>query len=307
VSLERIDNPATAPPPLGPGDEVAVVAPSGPFDVGAFERGVARLRERYRVHLDAGITDRKGYLAGDDRRRLRELTGALENTSIKAIVAARGGYGATRLLDRLEPESIARHAKLLVGFSDVTALHAAWARAGVRSVHGPMVAALGKCETPLWERWIAMVEGAVPEPLTCLTAVAEGRARGPLVGGNLSVLAALCGTGYGPPLGGRVLFLEDTGEKPYRIDRMLTTLRQSGWLTAVSAVVLGVFNETPVGEDGVTVQETLAERLGDLPIPVLGGLPCGHVADNLELPLGAEVTVDAGQGTLEFHEPAAAP
>lgn len=294
-----------APPALRPGDGLAVVAPSGSFDLAAFERGVARLKQRYRVIFRADISDKKGYFAGDDDRRLRELREALQDKEIKAIVAARGGYGSTRLLERLDTSLIAESKKLLVGFSDITALHAAWARAGIRSLHGPMVTALGDCQERLWQRWVAAVEGAVPQPVTGLTAIAAGSARGPLTGGNLSILTALLGTPFEPPLDGRVLFLEDVGERFYRIDRMLTTWLQSGRFEKLAAVALGAFEKVDTGPEGVTLESVLKDRLAALGIPVVSGVPSGHIRDNLELPFGAEVSVDAGAGTLEFLQPAA--
>jgi muramoyltetrapeptide carboxypeptidase len=192
-----------------------------------------------------------------------------------------------------------------VGFSDVTALHAAWARAGVRSLHAPMVSALGRAGGALVDRWMSAVEGATPEPIGHLTALAgRGQAEGPLVGGNLAVLAALAGTPFAPPLDGSILFLEDVGERPYRIDRMLTTLRHAGWLERVSGVVLGAFTGAEPAPDGTTSDEVLAERLGDLSVPVLGAIPAGHVDDNLELPLGARVALDGTRGELRFLEAA---
>lgn len=281
---------------------IQVVAPSGPFDLADFERGLSRLRARYDVRHDASILERTGYLAGSDERRARELIFALQDPDVHAIVAARGGYGATRLLDRVPQMLVARHPKLLVGFSDITALHSLWARASLGSIHGPMVTALGRAAEPLVTRWIAAVEGAPPSPISGLRPIAGGRAQGPLLGGNLSVLTALIGTPYAPPLDGCALFLEDVGERPYRIDRMLTTWLQAGWLARPRAIVLGGFSDAQPGADAVSVEQVLHERLGGLGIPVLAGVPAGHVDDNLELPFGALVTVDATSGTLSFEQ-----
>jgi muramoyltetrapeptide carboxypeptidase len=280
---------------------IQVVAPSSPFPVEDFDRGVARLRLRYDVRYEPALFERQGYLAGADERRAAELLRAIEDDSVHAIVAARGGYGATRILDRLDPEKVASHPKLLVGFSDASALHALWARAGRGSLHASMVAALGRCDDVLVERWVRAVEGSPPGPLSGLTAIARGRASGVLLGGNLAVLTALLGTPHALPLAGCVLFLEEVGERPYRVDRMLTTWRNAGALASVRAVVLGAFTDAPPGPDGVTVEQVLAERLSDLGIPVLAGVPSGHVDDNLELPLGAVAEVNADVGTLTFE------
>jgi muramoyltetrapeptide carboxypeptidase len=283
------------------------VAPASPFDANALRRGVERLRERYEVSVDASIFERTGYFAGDDDRRSGELLTALRDPNVAAIVAARGGYGTTRLLDRIDVDEVRRAGKLFVGFSDTTALHAAWARAGLRSLHAPMVAALGRADAPLLERWIATVEGRLAPPVEGLARWATGTAEGPLVGGNLAVLAALVGTPYAPPPDGCVLFLEDVGERPYRVDRMLTTLLHAGWLARVAAVVVGAFSDCAPGEDGTCVEDVLRERLGHAGVPVLAGLPAGHVKDNLELPLGALVRVDASEGRLTFLEAAVTP
>lgn len=271
---------------------------------------MARLGARYKLRFDEGIFAKKGFLAGDDERRRAELLRALHDPEVEAIVAARGGYGATRLLEGLEPKQVAAARKLLVGFSDITALHALWARAGLRSIHGPMVARLGAKDEGYLLRWIDAVEGAVHEPLRGLRPIAEGRGgavRGPLLGGNLAVLSALVGTPFAPPLDGAILFLEDVGERPYRVDRMLTTLKQAGWLERLAGVALGAFTDSGPGPDAVAIDEVLADRLEGLGIPVVSGLPAGHVEDNLELPLGAMVRLDAAAGTLIFEEGATAP
>lgn len=257
------------------------------------------------MRFDEAIFEREGYLAGSDLRRLEELRAAIIDPSVRAIVAARGGYGAQRLLDGLDPELVRSHPKILVGFSDITALHALWARAGVRSIHGAMVAALGRGDEALLERWRGLLYGAVSEPVGDLRAIVGGRAEGVLVGGNLAILAALCGTPYAPPLDGAILFLEDIGERPYRVDRMLTTLHHAGWLARVAGVALGAFTESPPGSDGVEVSEVLVERLGALQVPVVMGVPAGHIDDNLELPFGSRVALDADAGMLTFLEPAA--
>ena len=297
---------ATLPlPVLAPGACIAVIAPSSPFPREDFVRGIERLRQRYTVRFDPRILERDGYLAGDDARRLAELHAALRDDSVHAIVAARGGYGATRLLDRIDLTSIARHPKLLVGFSDITALHALWARAELGSIHGAMVAALGRADDARLQAWIAAVEGAAPAPLQGLQSFSvghgDGQAHGILLGGNLAVLTALIGTPYFPPLDGCVLFLEDVGERPYRVDRMLTTWLSAGLLHKPAAIALGSFRDCTPNEDGVTVEYVLRERLGTLGIPVLAGIPAGHGDTNVELPLGASVHVDAARAVLTFE------
>lgn len=287
-------------PALSPGAHVRVIAPASPFPEDDFARGVARLRERYTVSFDPSILAKDGYLAGDDARRLDELRRALTDPGVDAVVAARGGYGTTRLLDRVDPGIV--RPRLLVGFSDVTALHALFARAGLRSLHASMVAALGRASDTALARWIAAVEGAVPAPFEGLAAIAPGHAEGPLVGGNLSVLHALVGTPYAPPLDGGILFLEEVGEAPYRVDRMLTTLRHAGWLARVAGIAIGQLTRCAPGPDGREISHVLADRLGDLGIPVVAGVPAGHDEENAELPLGAPVELDGHRGALAFRE-----
>lgn len=281
------------------------MAPSGPFDEVAFDAGVAFLRTRYEVRVDDEVRAKKGYLAGDDARRLAELRRALEEEGTRAIVCARGGFGATRLLAELDVAEVRRAQKLLVGFSDVTALHALWARAQIGSTHGPMVAWLGRADDAARADWVAALEGRTLHARGLHTIVrgrsegrSEGRAEGVLLGGNLAVLAALVGTPYAPPLEGAVLFLEDVGEAPYRIDRSITQLRQAQWFRGVRAIVLGDFVRCAPGDHGVTVEAVLEERLGDLGVPVLTGLCAGHGATNHALPFGARVVVDVDAGTL---------
>lgn len=288
---------------LRAGSHVRVIAPSGPFDREGFERGIARLGERYRVTHREDIGDKRGYLAGDDGRRASELLEALEDPSVEAIACARGGYGATRILHRIPIETIAANKKLLVGFSDVTALHALWAIAGVRSLHGPMVATLGRGEPGLVQRWIEAVEGGLPS-IDPLRGWGEGAAVGPLLGGNLSVLTALLGTPYFPPLEGAILFLEEVNEPPYRVDRMLTSLLSAGVLETIGGVLLGQFTH-PSDPD---VLEVLRERLGDR-VPVAYGLPAGHVPDNHEVHLGAPVRIEVSEGRarVTFLESSVAP
>lgn len=288
------------------GDTVAVVAPSSPFDEGLLRRGMAWLEERYRVVVRDDVVARQGFLAGSDDRRLDELTAAMTDPDVKAIVAARGGHGATRILSRLPWDAFARAPKWLVGFSDITALHAmAWAR-GVASLHGPHGAFLGKdrggaqSDGPTSEektRLVELLEGRASATLwEGLASLTEGEAQGNLVGGNLSLLAALAAAQRLRLPANAVLALEDVTERPYRIDRMLTSLLEGGHLDSVVGVVLGDFTACDPGPDGVTSAEVLAERLGTLGIPVVAGAPFGHGVRNEPFVLGGWVKIVATDG-----------
>lgn len=278
-----------------PGSRLAIVAPAGPFDEEAFRAGVAWLRERYEVVHRPDIVSRAGYLAGDDERRLGELRDALADPTVDAIVCARGGFGTTRLLPGLDPDLVREANKMVVGFSDITALHALWTRVGVRSVHAPMVAALGRASETVRERWIDTVEHPGKARAWELCPLVEGTGEGILTGGNLAVLGALLGTPSQPDLSGCILFIEDVGERPYRIDRVLTSMKQAGLFRGLAGLVIGAFTEGEPGADGVSVEEVLAGHFGDAPFPVLTGFPAGHIDENEAIPFGAEARIEDGR------------
>lgn len=280
---------------------VRVVAPSSPFNAEDLQRGLELLSRRYEMSHNPSLFERRGYLAGTDARRIDELQSAIDDPALSAIIAARGGYGATRLLEALDLEPLLSRPKLLIGFSDITALHAVWSLKGLGSLHGPMVAAVGRGTDAQLARLIEALEGRHVPELASLRALVPGRARGPLLGGNLAVLCSLLGTPFMPNLDGAVLLLEDVGERPYRIDRMLTSLRQSGALAHLAGILLGAFTKAEPGSDGMTIEDVLLDRLGDLGVPVLSGAPIGHIDDNEPVPLGAVIELDSTAGTARFH------
>jgi muramoyltetrapeptide carboxypeptidase len=282
----------TFPPPLAPGARIHVVAPSSPFPEVEFFRGLAWLRDRYAIVLRQAVLSRKGYLAGDDGTRLRPIAEAMEDPDARAIVVARGGYGATRLADRLPWETFARDPKWFVGFSDVTALHAEATARRIASVHAPNVTGLGAALP--WTRgaWLRALERPrAPVTWRDLRVVRGGRAEGVLVGGNLALVHAMAAAGRWDPPPGAILAVEDVTEKPYRIDRMLTSLRVGGHMARLSAIVFGDFAQCDPGPDGVTAEEVLVERTADLGIPILLGAPFGHGARNDAFALGARARV----------------
>lgn len=291
------------PRPVSEGSRLAIVAPAGPFSEDAFKSGVAWLRHRYDVVYSPEIFTKMGFFAGSDERRLTELTDAIADPEVDAILCARGGYGSTRLLPKLDLELIREANKTIVGFSDITALHSAWARADVRSIHAPMVAALGSADESLRSRWIDALEnpaGTRSWELVRLDCDAGSPAEGPLIGGNLAVLAAMLGTSFLPPLDDAILFIEDVGERPYRIDRMLTTLDQAGWFRRIRGLVIGAFTEGEPGPDGVPIEEVLKRQFGGADFPVLQELSAGHIDDNDPLPFGAPARIDSGFLTVNY-------
>lgn len=290
------------------GDVVGVIAPAGPPEPDRMAL-VEPLFERFglRARLYPGCHARHpqhGFLAGDDAMRLADLHAAFAERDVAAVFAARGGWGSARLLDRIDTALLRANPKPFVGFSDITALHALLVSVGLMGFHAPMPASN------------LVLEGADAEaealfellmnPLSaghCFSPAlgadawrVPGRASGRLVGGNLSIVAALCGTPWAWPIDDAILFLEDVSEALYRVDRLMTQLRLAGVLAGVRGFVLGSFTE----DDDPTA--VLREHLAGLGKPVLTGWPAGHAEPNRALPLGARVTLDADAGTLTLDE-----
>lgn len=286
------------------GARVAAVAPAGPFDRAALEAGLAVLATRYAVHYEAGIFSRHRYLAGTDARRLAELTAAVTDPGIEAVFCVRGGYGALRLLEGLE--RVTPGPKPLIGFSEITALHAWLQRDGLVSVHGPVLTQLGRLDTRTHERLFTLLETTGPAASLQGTAtLVTGVAQGPLVGGTLAVLSRLLGTPFLPPLEGAILLLEDVGERPYRVDRMWTHLALAGVFRHVRGIVLGSFTGCEERDAGYGSQEVLRDLATATGLPCAAGFPIGHGERNEPVPLGVQVRLDAGARTLTFLESAA--
>ncbi len=306
------------------GDTIALVAPAGVLDHTRVELAVSRLEERgFRIKVYGDIYRSRGYLAGDDATRAAELMEAFCDPEVAAVVPARGGTGVTRILDLLDYGLIRRHPKILTGFSDITALHLAiQSQTGLVTFHSPNpMDGLGRPEgfTDLSARtfWRAVLaesyQDSRRETYEVLTEESEreklsslvgGVARGRLVGGNLALICSLQGTPYEIHATGNILLLEDTGEQPYRIDRFLSQLRLAGKLDVLSGVVLGQFTDcvSPPEKPSLTLAEIFADYLCNLGIPVLQNFPTGHAPDNVTLPLGVEVELDADNKRLTVLE-----
>ncbi|GAB4342972.1 MAG: LD-carboxypeptidase [Cyanophyceae cyanobacterium] len=305
--------PRTLPEPLQPGDRVTVIAPSGalPFPE-AIAAGVEIWRSRgFEVTIAAGCDRRWGYLAGTDGQRRDQLMAALGDSRCRAIVCARGGYGAARLLEDWDWPLFAGRGsalalgnaiapKWLVGFSDVTALLWSLAKQGVAGVHGPLLTTLPEEPEPLRDRLFDLLMGRAIAPLTG-EGWGGGAVVGPLLPANLTVATHLLQTRSQPSLEGAILAFEDVTEAPYRIDRLLTQWRSTGALGAVAGVALGRFSQCdpPRDRPSLTVEEVLRDRLGDLGIPVVSGLPFGHDGPNAALPVGTLARLDGDQGILD--------
>lgn len=328
----RAAAPPVAPPPLrpkalAPGSRVALVSPASP---GAEAESAVIAEE---VVASLGLVPKRMpaaarqtmYLAGSDEERAADLNAAFRDPSIDAVWCIRGGYGSGRLLPLLDWEAIRRNPKPLLGFSDITALlNGFYARTGLVTFHAPTCSenlsdyTLAELKRVVFTPEAAGVVAAAPplEPKEGfvdredrLRRIAPGTGRGRLVGGNISVFSMLVGTPWEPPLAGSILFLEEVGEEPYRIDRWLTHFVLTGRLARCAGIVFGKFKDCGPGDEGSyqgtwTWQEVVADRLGKLGIPVLAGLRFGHVADKSTFPVGVLAELDVAAGTLSLLEPA---
>lgn len=304
------------PPRLRLGDTVGLIAPaSSNDDPRHFETAQATVRGMGLVpRLGRHAMDRFGYFAGTDRDRVADIHAMFADHAVRAVFAIHGGWGSARLLPLLDWGLIRANPKLLVGSSDVTALHLAFAaRAGFASIHAPNVAS--RWETVSWNSlWQLAFTGETPllggaQGGLPFATHRSGKAHGRLLGGNLSVLAALVGTPWLPDFEGAILFLEDVGEPEYRIDRMMSQLALSGLLGKVAGVVFGQCARCGTGladYAGFTVPQILEQYLAPLGVPAFTGANIGHVRNQLSLPVGARVELDADAGTIRLLEPVVA-
>jgi len=302
VGEELISPPILRPPALRPGATIGVVAPAGPVDEEALRRGAAALETAgFRVRLADSVLARHGYLAGSDAQRLSDWHAMVEAADVDAIFAARGGYGSGRLLPQLDAGLLRRHPKPVVGHSDLTfVLNDMLQRAGVVTFHGPMVSWFAERPAST-AALLALLAGEGPPTLAAEDVWVEGEAEGILAGGCLSLVAAMVGTPYAVETRGRLLFLEDVNEKPYRVDRMLTQLRQSGAFDGIAALLFGEMTNCFEGEE-VCLRDIALDLCGDLGVPIVAGIPSGHGRGLVTLPLGARAHLRAG--VLTFLEPA---
>ncbi|WP_242130038.1 LD-carboxypeptidase [Sphingobium sp. Sx8-8] len=310
------------PPRLRPGDTVGLVEPAGftddAFDLDLVKETVAAmgLKPKPAKHL----VERYGYLAGTDADRAADVNAMFADPEVRAVFATRGGWGCARILPYLDFAKIRAHPKLLVGFSDITALHLAFAaRAGFVTIHGPNAASSWPRFS--WDAFRAVAfDGATPtlanpeghedrlvQRSGRIRTFRGGKASGRLLGGNLTVLSTLMGTPWVPDFEGAILFIEDVSEQPYRIDRMLTQLSLAGVLGKVAGVVFGQCTDCgPSGASygGFTLSEVLQQHLGTLKVPSFQGALFGHIASQFSLPVGCRAEIDADAGTIRLLEAA---
>jgi len=294
------------------GDTVSLISPASPPDPSELKKGIERFEKMgFKVKMNLRPATTSEYLSARDEERAEEIAKAFEDPETKAIFCTRGGYGIMRLLPLIDWAKISRNPKVFVGYSDLTPLLInLYQRASLVSFHGPMISkdfSMGLTERA---REFLLKSICTEEPLGGISLegmeiIKNGRSRGILMGGCLSLICHTMGTPYGLSSRGKLLFLEDTGEAPYRIDRMLTHLKLSGMLEDVSGIIFGLMTQcNPPAAEGCSVKDVIEDVVKDLKKPVVYGFPSGHCKENLTLPFGVTATLDTDRGKLIIEEAA---
>jgi muramoyltetrapeptide carboxypeptidase len=288
---------------LKPNKTVGIIAPSSPVEQSEISEGL-RLLASFPLQVREGrhLFDRQRYLAGSDRDRVSDLNEMFSDPEVDAVFCARGGYGSARLLQEIDFSVIRNNPKIFIGFSDLTALLIAlYKECGLVTIHGPTIKNLPYKKN--WEHLSQLITTSrrLQVPFHQKGVIREGKARGTLVGGNLATLCSLLDTPYLPSLEGTILFVEEKGEFPYRLDRMLTQLLLSGRLEGLAGLVIGQMVDCGKEEE---VRSLLNERLGGLAIPIVTGLPFGHGDETISLPIGLPALLDTERKVLKIEEAA---
>jgi muramoyltetrapeptide carboxypeptidase len=307
-----MDLPTVHPKALKGGDTVAIIAPAGPSsNRQGLQQAIATLeRLGFRVRSSERIFDSTRYLAGSDAARAEELMGAFEDPEVKAILPLRGGYGCARLIPLLDEKRLRPNCKIFMGYSDLTTLHLYFRRRfGWVTFHGPM--ALSTCLADLVpeqeQNLLSLLTDPMSRPSFCfpqLESWTPGTAEGKLIGGCLSLIVASIGTPYEIRTEGKILFLEEVEEPPYRLDRMFTQLRLAGKMDGLAGIILGSFLNCDAKEGNDTADDTIMEMVADKGFPVIANFPAGHVRDNWAFPLGVQALLNADTPRLDLLEPA---
>jgi len=306
------------PKKLNKNDVIGIISPaSSPDEQSRVQKGVKYLESLgYRVKVGANVGKNHGYLAGTDQQRVDDIHSMFKDKNIKAIFTLRGGYGGFRLLDKIDYRIVKNNPKIFVGYSEITSLQMAFfEKAGLMTFAGPMVAVDFYDEVSPYTNeffWSTITSnkklGKIKFPENQkLPFLNKGLASGRLIGGNLAVFAALLGTPYFPNLTGKILMIEDIGELPYRVDRMLNQLRLSGSFKKIKGIILGRFvdcHEHDPNKKTLTLGEVIADYVGTLKIPSIYTFPHGHIKDFVTIPFGLKVNLNATKGSVEFMESA---
>lgn len=299
-------NQIVIPPPITKGETIGLVAPAGSLiSKSYFKAGINLLEENgFKVKFDQDLLNRKGYLAGSDQERADSFNQMWADSDVKALVAARGGYGCLRMLDLLDMKKIRSIPKILIGFSDLTVLLTAiQKKTGLVTYHGPVTTTLAEIDRKSQKSFFNTLLGKTPGHISPagIKVLREGKAKGTLLGGNLTTLAHMVGTPHEPLWQDAILFIEDTGEKPYSLDRLLTHLYKAGKLQKIKGLILGTFTDDDKKERA-TLRKTVESRINELMesknIPIWTNFPTGHSRRNLTLPVGVHAELDTSSDTL---------
>ncbi|MEA2238139.1 MAG: muramoyltetrapeptide carboxypeptidase [Thermoanaerobaculia bacterium] len=303
---------------LSPGDTVGLVLPaSAAFEADEIQFAKEQMEALgFKVVIGKHAFDKWGYFAGRDRDRADDINKMFADDSVNGVVCYTGGWGSPRVLPFLDYDLIKRKPKVLIGYSDITALlNAVHKKTGLITFHGPVGASTYDPFTLDNFRKVLMTAepaGLLPTPskkpnelvdrTNRILKITTGKATGPLIGGNLTMIATLMGTPFQPDTTGAIVFLEDVHEEPYRIDRMLTTLALGGLFDKCAGIVFGRCSDCGVKGPSFSLEEILRDRFGSLPVPVISGLSFGHIEQKLVLSIGARATLDADAGAVRVEE-----
>lgn len=304
------------PQKLSKGDLIGIISPaSSPEDTTKINSGVKYLEGLgYKVEVGKNVGKSYGYLAGSNEERLEDLHYMFKKKEIKAIICVRGGYGSPRILDKIDYKLVAHNPKIFVGYSDITALQLAFLeKTGMVSFAGPMLAVdFADDINPFTEEmfWALLTSnkkfGKVDPPGDeKIFHITNGNSKGRLAGGNLSLITSLVGTEFLPSMKDKILFLEETGELPYRIDRMLNQLKLSRILSQINGAILGAFtdcNETDPSKKTLTLGEVISDYFGKLDVPVVYNFKHGHIKENITIPFGIMANINASKNYVEIIE-----
>lgn len=290
---------------LFPGDIIGIAAPAGPFEIEKFERGVAAIKDMgFEVRVPDNLQQPASYLAGSDAMRASVLKDLFKAPEVKGIICARGGYGSMRILDLLDYDLFRQHPKIFLGFSDISALITSiTTKSRLVTFHGPNITSLGKASPQTKASFYRAVTSDQPldtRPQNTRV-INPGKGTGIVSGGNLATLCHLLGTPYSPTYRDCLFVMEDIGEAPYKIDRMLFQMRMAGCFQGIAGVVLGSFQDCGSYD---AICEIAANLFEDMQIPIIGGFEIGHGKDNMTLPMGIEATLDTDQSALLYQEAA---
>jgi len=301
-------NKAIYPPPVRKGETIGLVAPAGSLiSKDNFTAGINILESQgFKVKFNQKILSTKGYLAGSDQERANDFNRLWSDNEVKALVAARGGYGCLRMFDLIDLKQIRKEPKILIGFSDLTVLlNAIHKKTRLVTFHGPVITTLSSIDKKSEKNFFNVLSGKTPDQIKLfnLKIVKGGKAKGILLGGNLTTLVHMIGTPYEISWKNAILFIEDVGESPYRLDRLITHLAKAKRLQKVKGLILGTFTGDGKKEDRTmnkVIQQRIIEFMKGSNIPVWANFPVGHSRRNLTLPVGREVEMVSNEKILKF-------